>query len=224
MVRSTSSEPRGKRLEETLVKQFAQIFVKHRLLSAFAVLSLVICGIAMCWRLSAARYRRILVVDKWDDRRVGIQVSRDIFGWTRDGLCFGRCRIEVQANSPDEIDAVRKTAQMKIGQQGIHVWKWVEEPPSVTLPFLERISYTKAIAVHTYSFIGTAGVFGGFAAVISFFLIIKETRAAREKNSVGCCRKCGYDLRASPDRCPECGTIVERCSNSMKQQSIERSR
>ncbi len=39
-------------------------------------------------------------------------------------------------------------------------------------------------------------------------------RRRRNRFRVGVCPRCGYDLRASPDRCPECGEVPESAPRS----------
>jgi hypothetical protein len=62
-------------------------------------------------------------------------------------------------------------------------------------------AYTTWLLVVTHWFAALA-----FAALPAYRL----ARSFRHRAPPGHCRRCGYDLRATPERCPECGTATHQ--------------
>ena len=75
---------------------------------------------------------------------------------------------------------------------------------SVFGQFVSGMSYTLIVPHYAIALLSA------LLPIIWFRRYLNERRSAR----VGCCVECGYDLRATPDRCPECGAIPNASKTS----------
>ena len=170
--------------------------MKRRLLNFVTTLSLVLCA-AAC----------VLWVRSYF---VGEQI-----GWQRSVPQAGEVRatfvvsaaggLSIKFYSVAVADGSAQSAGVKSSAEREPVIRWVTHSPrypwaSGPRPWSLGFQSSSRAAVVPYWFL----VFT--AAVLPALRLALAVRHGRRRRRIGLCPTCGYDLRATPGRCPECGT------------------
>jgi hypothetical protein len=90
--------------------------------------------------------------------------------------------------------------------RGVMIWPYRNLPEGVQRRWLGF--GVEANARQRYYELVVPGWFVVVTTVTLGLLAARRARRLRRAGQIGLCPRCGYDVRATPDRCPECGTEI----------------
>jgi hypothetical protein len=140
----------------------------------------------------ASRHRLTLVHDVGDLIRSGgtVQLESQLWSQVWDGAWRG--------NHRDAVGAVRFLSDRLI----------VSATPAAQHELATYLNHLR-LRRSRVQFSQQAGfLVGGTTAIVALVLMARAMVLRRRRLGSGLCSRCGYDLRATPGRCPECGTIA----------------
>ena len=176
--------------------------MKRRLLNLLTALSLLLCvAVAALWAASYWLSPRLYVGHHGGTTGTGLNVR-----WTPGAVeCVairfesepGRAAIGFNASAGAERwrdGMIRRSAWVR-GGFGLHPWQ-----STVTGHGPTYTNYYWGLSLPSY----VPAILFGFGPALRW----NRRRYRRRCMTAGLCPRCGYDLRATPDKCPECGTTA----------------
>ena len=109
-------------------------------------------------------------------------------------------RLAVTPKEVEDVESLRRYAELSGPELGGSPWEFAG---------IGRYD-TSAVGGGTYWLIPFAHLVGlcGLPAALRVGLAARRHFRRRARYRRGLCLDCGYDLRATPDRCPECGKVA----------------
>jgi hypothetical protein len=186
----------------------------RKLFNVFLVLSLLLCVATLAiWMRSCRRYEAII---RAHDNGSGVR-GHYVF-WNRSSLGWGRFRTEVEGPSANQEWSIRRPS-LGVPNGWSRQSHAAEDIMPTALGFGRAgFSYRRSPSIlGDTTLVGESRVVAipcWLAAALFATPPLVRARAwrkhrARLRRAAGCCASCGYDLRATPDRCPECGIATD---------------
>lgn len=150
-------------------------------------------------------------------------VTDSAFVWGKPythGVVDEGCTIQIVSSLGSTEIRQEYTAWLTLPRNGNLGWVVPDRSRSFGFPgFHWQTSwYSSSLLEHPGNYDGTTRtltasdwLLAPIAAIVPIFWFLRWRK--RDRFPPGCCQNCDYDLRATADRCPECGTIPTQMQN-----------
>jgi 4-amino-4-deoxy-L-arabinose transferase-like glycosyltransferase len=200
--------------------------LRRWLFNVLAALSLLLCIVTAAMWTIAKQHQRLWYYHHVEHQAAEIRVQHGIYGWDQYGLIvysnetdylYGQTydRDFHPQGQPTEQDIAQAGKMANDPNVGTLIdplvgwrFRWAIIGSSVVTTY-QRLTlysrYTRMVVIPYYRLLllalllPTAWLVGG----------VRRSRRQAHRRANNLCLNCGYDLRATPDRCPECGTPVK---------------
>jgi hypothetical protein len=202
--------------------------LRHPILTPLSAISLLCFLLTLTTWSAAALFPRSRFVVNWTDAGDYIDVSAEGFGWNRYGYYFQHTdnhyegRMHVMPGAENSPVILQLAHQRRRALQSVRDSLTQLTPPNshnviwrANTPYLHNL-LPNFLPMMSSSGTGEHHGFGGWVTLFSLLPILWLMVAAyghhhrKHRRPPGSCPACGYDLHASPTRCPECGTPVQQ--------------
>jgi hypothetical protein len=191
----------------------------RRIVKILCAISFALClATLLCWALSTKNCERVWLRAQWKDQQKNIELTFWVFGWqTKRGFTHDHFDKQWGGDTPQSLDPLRQTLRQEYGPADHATWHWLALSGRPKWPKFDLAGFSLSRwETDEVSFSKTAIAFAILPLLWLAWMMYRKWRKRGADPAAIECEACRYDMRATPDRCPECGKARENSVTNVR--------